>query len=46
MTMLIAIGILGETVQGYQMAAMAVITLSMYGLLLAGKRSTPAAGEH
>lgn len=38
-TMLIAIGILGETVQGYQMAAMAVITLSMYGLLLAGKRA-------
>ncbi len=45
-TMLIAVTVLGQAVQGYQIVAMAVIALSMYGLLLAGKRSTPAAGEN
>ena len=38
-TMLISIVVLGETVQTYQIVAMCVIALGMYGLLLAGRRT-------
>lgn len=38
-TMLISILVLGEAVQTYQIVAMCVIALGMYGLLLAGRRS-------
>lgn len=41
-TMLIAIVFLGEEIRGYQVVAMAVITFSMYGLLLAGRHTGPA----
>lgn len=38
-TMLISIVVLGEAVQAYQIVAMCVIVLGMYGLLLAGRRA-------
>lgn len=38
-TMLIAVAFLGGTVEGYQLWAMIVIALALYGLLLAGKRA-------
>jgi drug/metabolite transporter (DMT)-like permease len=38
-TMLISIAVLGEGVQTYQIVAMCVIALGMYGLLLAGRRA-------
>ncbi len=41
-TMLISILVLGEDVQHYQVLAMCVIALGIYGLLLAGKRARPA----
>lgn len=46
-TMLISVAILGEEVQLYQVLAMCVIALAIYGLLLAGKRRPPVeqAGE-
>jgi drug/metabolite transporter (DMT)-like permease len=46
-TMLISVIILGEEVQLYQILAMCVIALAIYGLLLAGKRRPPVeqAGE-
>ena len=37
-TMLISVAILGETVETYQIVAMAVIAAALYGLLLAGRR--------
>lgn len=37
-TMLIAVTILGEPVETYQMVSMAVIAAGLYGLLLAGRR--------
>ena len=40
-TMLISIVVLGEAVQTYQIVAMCVIALGMYGLLLAGRRAAP-----
>jgi drug/metabolite transporter (DMT)-like permease len=41
-TMLISILVLGQDVQLYQVLAMCVIALGIYGLLLAGKRAKPA----
>lgn len=41
-TMLISVLVLGESVQAYQILAMCVIALGIYGLLLAGKRAKPA----
>lgn len=41
-TMLISILVLGEAVRLYQVLAMCVIALGIYGLLLAGKRAKPA----
>lgn len=38
-TMLVAVVFLGEAIRGYQVLAMTVITLSMYGLLLAGRHT-------
>lgn len=38
-TMLIAVAILGDAVQAYQIVAMGVAVAAMYGLLLAGKRA-------
>lgn len=40
-TMLISILVLGEDVQLYQVLAMCVIALGIYGLLLTGKRAKP-----
>ena len=40
-TMLISILVLGEAVQLYQVLAMCVIVLGIYGLLLAGERAKP-----
>lgn len=42
-TMLISILVLDEQVQLYQVLAMCVVALGVYGLLLAGKRAKPAA---
>ncbi|MCB2079500.1 MAG: DMT family transporter [Novosphingobium sp.] len=42
-TMLIAIVILGGSVQTYQIAAMIVIVAALYGLLLAGRRTSNTA---
>jgi drug/metabolite transporter (DMT)-like permease len=41
-TMLISILVLGEAVQTYQIVAMCVIAVGMYGLLLAGRRARRA----
>jgi len=38
-TMAIAVTLLGDAVQGYQVLSMCVIAAAMYGLLLAGKRA-------
>ena len=38
-TMLIAVTLLGGTVETYQIVALAVVVVAMYGLLLAGKRA-------
>jgi drug/metabolite transporter (DMT)-like permease len=38
-TMLIAVAILGDAVQTYQILALCVVVVAMYGLLLAGKRA-------
>lgn len=37
-TMLVSWMVLGQPIAGYQLAAMAVITLALYGLLLSGRR--------
>ena len=46
-TMLVAVVFLGEEIRGYQVLAMTVITVSMYGLLLAGRHTgrAPASAE-
>ena len=36
-TMLVSVAVLGETVARYQIVAMVVVTLAMYGLLLSGR---------
>lgn len=42
-TMLISVFLLGQDVETYQVVAMAVIALGMYGLLLAGRRARRSA---
>lgn len=42
-TMLISVFLLGQGVETYQIVAMAVIALGMYGLLLAGRRARQSA---
>lgn len=42
-TMLISVFLLGQGVETYQVVAMAVIALGMYGLLLAGRRARQSA---
>jgi drug/metabolite transporter (DMT)-like permease len=45
-TMLIAVAVLGESVQVYQILALCVIVVAMYGLLLAGKRAEARAASN
>lgn len=44
-TMLIAVAILGDAVQTYQILAMIVVFVAMYGLLLAGRRAQAGAAQ-
>lgn len=44
-TMLIAVAILGEAVETYQVLAMIVVFVAMYGLLLAGRRAEAKAAQ-